>query len=598
MHLVNIPIHNLAAGNMQLLQSSRNTSGLEMSHLRSNLKLKKGARHLLLGRNGCGKTTLLRAIASGKLDGWPQDLRVHLVDQEEPVDLQCSALDIVLAADSELLELNREKAELESRTDEAAGVRLCEIYALEEELGDGQRWTNACKILVGLGFDDASMNTTMAQLSGGWRMRCMLAAGLFMKPELLLLDEPTNHLDITAIHWLQNHLVGEFRGTVLCVSHDHAFVNALANEIIVFTEEHSLEYFTGNLQDLHKHASKMERQCKNDDAARQKRLDQLQKTEEKTKQQVQNMAGRLGSNMDNNSGGYYNRDGMSNIEQFAARAKKKRERVEQRQRPSTVDPVTLQTIEEVDFSWAAALAPKFHSADLALKFAFKEAEPLDLPRDTPMLAASNVSYRYNNAEKDILTNVDLKVFEKCRIAFAGKNGAGKSTLVKILTGEVVPSSGKITRNPDLRIAYFGQHDAEKLQELNITPVQYMAECFPKVREHELCAQLSAFGVSDKMMHCPMGMLSGGHRMRVAFARLCAEEPHLLIMDEPTNHLDIYTIESLCDALKDFQGGVIFVTHNTYLLEAVADSMVVVGGSSTRMEKASLVNKKRFNHDTS
>merc|ERR1712232_1389439 len=148
----------------------------------------------------------------------------------------------------------------------------------------------------------------------------------------------------------------------------------------------------------------------------------------------------------------------------------------------------------------------------------------------------------------------------------------------------------------LRIAYFGQHDAEKLQARRTTPLQYLGECFPKIREHDLQMQLTSFGVTQKMMHRSMRELSGGQRMRVAFARICAEEPHLLILDEPTNHLDIYTIEALCDALKDFQGALIFVTHNRYLIEEVADCMYVVGGQGIKVEKASVRDKKRFSLD--
>lgn len=306
----------------------------------------------------------------------------------------------------------------------------------------------------------------------------------------------------------------------------------------------------------------------------------------------------MSSNIDSNKCGIYQRTGVSNIEKASARAKRDMKKLQQRHKPCAFDPVSLQTIEDDDFSWAAALAPKFHSKDSALKFAFKEAEPLDLPLDTPILELSSVSYRYDNSEENVLTSIDFSILEKCRVAIAGKNGAGKSTFVKLITGELVPTCGEVTRNPNLRIAYFGQHDAELLQQRTVTPLQYLADCFPKVREHELCAQLAAFGVTDKMIQQPMAELSGGQRMRVAFARMCAEEPHLLVLDEPTNHLDIYTIEALSDALKDFQGGVIFVTHNAYLIEEAADSMVVVDGHGTRTEKASSVNKKRFDLDTS
>lgn len=222
---------------------------------------------------------------------------------------------------------------------------------------------------------------------------------------------------------------------------------------------------------------------------------------------------------------------------------------------------------------------------------------MNLPKDIPMLELSGVSFRYTDCEHDVLANLDLPILEKCRIAIAGKNGAGKSTLMGLLTGNLTPACGEVMRNQNLRIAYFGQHDAEMLQQRSTTPLQYLEECFPKMREPELCTQLVAFGVTHDMMQQPMAELSGGQRMRVAFARMCAEEPHLLVLDEPTNHLDIYAIEALSDALKDFQGGVIFVTHNRHLIEEVADIKIVVGGSGIKVEKAALIDKKRFNVDT-
>lgn len=610
MSLVNVPIHSLAAGSQQLLQSSRNSSGLDtglMSHLKCNLRLKAGARHVLLGRNGCGKTTMLRAIASGKLEGWPQDIRVHLVDQDSSVDLACTPLDVVLAADSKHHELEREMAELDeicALSDDAteienAGLRLCEIYDIIAESDDGQRQKRACEILSGLGFEPKMLRSCMQELSGGWRMRCMLAAALFMEPELLLLDEPTNHLDLSAINWFQQHLVNEFPGTVLCVSHDRAFVNTIADEILVFTEERTLEYFTGNLDELHRHAEKIARRTDRHDAARQKQMQQIEKKMEKFDHQLQKMGNGLSSNIESKKYGIYQGLAVTNMDKASARAKKEMKKLERLEREADgersyeVDPVSLQIIETVDDSWAAALAPRFQAEDSALKFAFKEAEPLNLPRDVPMLQLSAASFHYPDSEKDVLTNIDLSIIEGCRIAIVGKNGAGKSTLIKLLSGHFAPTSGEVTRSNNLRIAEFGQHDAEMLQQKHLTPFQYLQECFPKMREHELCEQLNAFGVTPSMMQQPLAELSGGQRMRVAFARMCAEEPHLLILDEPTNHLDVYAIEALCDALKEFQGGVIFASHNRYLVEEVADVAVVVGGGQTRTENASNVDKQRF-----
>lgn len=566
-----------------------------MAHLKCNLRLKEGARHLLLGRNGCGKTTLLRALASGTLDGFPRDLRVQLVGQDAYVDLESSALEVVFASDTALLALQSEATNLEHVCDshedadkiEAAGLRLCEIFDAIEELDDGQRRRRARKILTGLGFADDKMDVPLHKLSGGWRMRAILAAALFMEPGLLLLDEPTNHLDLDAITWLQRHLADEFPGTVLCVSHDRAFVNAVANEIVVFTDNHSLEYFSGNLDDLYKQAAKMARRNDRQDTARQKKVDLIEKQKEKLEVQFDKREINLTANKDNKKYGNYQGTGVTNIDKASAQVKKGVKKLER---------LELEAHEEIDGSWAAALVQKLQNEDSeALKFAFKEAEPLNLPRDTPMLEMSGVGFRYPDGKEDVLTDVHVSIMENSRIAIAGKNGAGKSTLMKLLTGSLTPSSGEVTQNGNLRIAEFGQHDAENLQRHTMTPHQYMEERFPKMPEPAICEQLLAFGVTDEMMQLPMAELSGGQRMRVAFSGMCAEEPHLLVLDEPTNHLDIYAIEALTDALREFKGAVIFVTHNRHLIEAVADNAIVVGGSRTRLEMASQRDKKRFNN---
>jgi len=394
--------------------------------------------------------------------------------------------------------------------------------------------------------------------------------------------------------------VHDFPGTVLCVSHDRAFINAFANEIIVFTEDRSLEYFSGTLDDLYKHAGKIARRGGRQEDALQKQMQQISKKKEKMELQIEKMESGFSSNAGNKRYGTYQCMGATNLDKASAQAKKQERKIERLRReaegqgPQAIDPVSLQIIESNDDSWAAQLAPRFDTTDSALKFAFKEAEALNLPKDIPILELHEVSYRYPNGEENVLVNVDLSIAEKCRIAITGKNGSGKSTLVKLLTGILTPTSGDVMRHQNLRIAYFGQHDAEKLQERRTTPLQYLGDCFPKVLEYDLTMQLASFGITQKMMHQPMAKLSGGQRMRVAFARMCAEEPHLLVLDEPTNHLDIYTIEALCDALKDFQGAVVFVTHNGHLIEEAADCMLIVGEQSVKAEKASLVDKRRFN----
>lgn len=234
--LLELPVHDLAAGSKQLLQSSENRSGLSSgatAHLKKVLRLREHGRHLLLGRNGCGKTTLLRAIAHGELEGWPKSMSTYLVDQELGMDTSLTPLDTVLRGDEVLYALQQEVKDLEAQcgdageSAEAASARLCEIYA---ELNDSRaesevEWRNrALSLLQGLGIAVQQCYEPIQQLSGGWRMRVAIACALFVRPRLLMLDEPTNHLDLAAIAWLSEHL-REYKGTVLCVSHDREFID-------------------------------------------------------------------------------------------------------------------------------------------------------------------------------------------------------------------------------------------------------------------------------------------------------------------------------------------------------------------------------------
>jgi ATPase subunit of ABC transporter with duplicated ATPase domains len=601
-YLVDVAIHDLAAGGKQLFGSSGNCSGMDrgaMMHLNCNLRLKDARRYVLIGRNGCGKSTLLRAVASGKLEGLPQDLRVHLVDQDACIhDDTRSVMDFVLGNNTELEALEEEMAELCALDDFDAGERMNEINDRIVELEESQRpaQRRVQEILRGLGFDNQKMGRPIFELSGGWRMRAMLAAALQMEPEVLLLDEPTNHLDIVAVKWLQKYMVRHFQGTVLCVSHDRAFINEIADEIIVFTECQSLKYHPGNLDDLHKFANKIANQCDRQQHNQKKQIQLSEKKVEKLEQQCIKNDNALSANVGKNKYGNYAGRGNANVSTLLKKVKAMQERKRDEadgHGAYAVDPVSLQVIENDDYSWAASLAPDFHSEDSALKFAFKEAEPLNLPRDTPMLELRNASYRYPTGESNVLVNIDFSIGERSRIAVAGSNGTGKSTLVQLLTGKLDPTCGDVVRHPNLRIASFGQHDAEMLQQFSTTAFQYLETCFPKMREHELREQLLAFGITNQMMKQPLAQLSGGQRMRVAFAKMCAEEPHLLILDEPTNHLDLYAIEALTDALKEFHGSILFVTHNKYLIENVADSMLVVKASGIKRVDASAMNKNRF-----
>lgn len=194
-----------------------------------------------------------------------------------------------------------------------------------------------------------------------------------------------------------------------------------------------------------------------------------------------------------------------------------------------------------------------------------------------MLQLSGAGYSYveSTPEDAVLLDVDLSLLPRSRVALTGRNGSGKSTLVALITGEANPTWGEVHRHGNLRVAHFSQHHAELLPSLAATPLAYMQKCLPKAKEHELLDQLDAVGVDATLASLPLDALSGGQRVRVSLARLCAEDPHLLVLDEPTNHLDIYSIDALAAALRDFAGAVVLVTHDRGLLEDVAEEVLIV-----------------------
>ena len=263
--LVDINISRLSAGDGELaiLDDGRNWSAVSRhayDHLNKNLRLASGRRYLLLGKNGCGKSTLLRAIDSGELEGWPDAVSTFLVDQDLTMDGARTVLETVLAADTDGKAIQDEIGILEEADDgedDESVQRLCDLYEQLEVLGgedEGVKARRAERILAGLGLGDEMAAAEVGSLSGGQRMRVALACALFMSPALLLLDEPTNHLDIPGIRWLTRYLTRDFGGTVLCVSHDRAFIEATATDIIVMGG-HSLDYFHGGLAEFERTAA-------------------------------------------------------------------------------------------------------------------------------------------------------------------------------------------------------------------------------------------------------------------------------------------------------------------------------------------------------
>jgi len=440
--------------------------------------------------------------------------------------------------------------------------RLCEIYE-ELDLLDGEdagvKSRRAAGILAGLGFKAEQLEEPISTLSGGWRMRVALASALFMSPHLLLLDEPTNHLDVKGILWLQRYLCEEFRGTLLCVSHDRSFVDNVATEIMIMHDA-QLDYFTGNLTEFDEQAAEKGAGLEKQVAALDKKRAHIESSVLKMKQAAGGKSGDQKKSAQ--AASRQKKLGRMGLEKAADGTKHN----------SQKHGIRRGALNENDGGWKngkMSAAPLLQRDDPSLQFHFPEAAPLGVSKECTVLEFKNVSFCYPGAAEPVLQGIDLAFTAKCRVAVVGRNGAGKSTFVKLLTQTLNPSHGEVTRHHNLKVALYSQHHTEELEASGAaTPLAYMQECFPELKEQELRSLLGSFGLKGDLALQEMATLSGGQKVRVTFAKMAKEAPHMLVLDEPTNHLDIYSIEALVESLKRFQGGVVIISHNQSLLTAL------------------------------
>lgn len=479
-----------------------------------------GRRYGLIGRNGMGKTTLLRHIANYEIPGFPTFLRVVHVEQEvEPSEH--TVVESVLSADFErqwLLEEEKRLSSNKAGNDQA----LQKLFARMQEIDVWGAEARACAILAGLSFTQERMQQRTMDLSGGWRMRVALAQALFVNPDLLLLDEPTNHLDFPAVIWLEDYLC-KYKHTLVIVSHDRAFINNVITDTVYLTNR-TLLYYKGNYDTFMK--------------TREEQLKQQKKEYEANKEKREHM--------------------QAFIDKFRANAKRAslvQSRIKALARMDVVDEVVEDS--ECVFSLPD---PGIISASAVtcLKVAFGY---------TP----DNILLR------DVSCNVDLQ----SRIGVIGANGAGKSTLVKILLGELEPLEGEVKRNSQARIATFSQHHMDQL-DLSLDSVENLLALYPKTHPQLIRRHLGSFGITGDLALQKVRTLSGGQKSRVALALITWKKPHILMMDEPTNHLDLETIEALIVALRNFPGGVVLISHDQHFLQSIGTEFWgVTGGTVER-----------------
>lgn len=491
----------------------------------TRLELNYGRRYGLIGYNGCGKSTLFSVIGRREIPIQEQIDIHHLAREIPPLDK--SALDAVLDVEKIRIQLEKLAEELAERDDEESQEQLMDIYERLDDMGADTAKAKAGFILHGLGFDKQMQQKKCKDFSGGWRMRIALARALYLKPHMLLLDEPTNHLDLEACVWLEQEL-SNYKRILVIISHSQDFLNGVCTNII-HMDKARLDYYTGNY-----------------DAFVKTRLE-LQEHQMKRYNWEQAQISHMKD--------YIARFGHGSAK-LARQAQSKEKTLAKMVNAGLAEKVT---------------------ADKMLEFYFPPCGKIP----PPVLMIQNISFRYNEKSPWIYKDLEKGIDLDSRIALVGPNGCGKSTLLKLICGEVMPDDGLIRRHSHLRIARYHQHLHESL-DLSLSALEYMMKCFPDIKEREEMRKIiGRYGLSGRQQVCPMRHLSDGQRCRVVFAWLASQVPHMLLLDEPTNHLDMETIDSLAQAINDFEGGMVLVSHDFRLISQVAKEIWICENQTIR-----------------
>ncbi|MDB5797038.1 MAG: transporter [Paucimonas sp.] len=489
-----------------------------------DLTLNPGDHIGLIGPNGAGKSTLFALLRNelhpdqGSID-FPQRWQVAHVAQETPA-LPRPAIEYAIDGDNRLRDLEQQLADAEHITDEAEhGNRVGELHGLLADAGLYTVRSRAEQLLIGLGFSQAQMEQPVSSFSGGWRMRLNLAQALMCPSDLLLLDEPTNHLDLDAILWLEDWLK-RYEGTLLIISHDRDFLDGVVN-VIVHIDDRKLKRYSGNY-------SSFERQ-------RAAQLVLAQAAIEKQARHREHLE--------------------SYINRFRAQATKARQ-AQSRMK-------ALARMEE--------LAPLRAAAE----FSFEFRTPSSAPNPLLVMDGADTGYTLEDGtHKLIVGGINFALQDGQRIGLLGVNGAGKSTLIKTIAGELAPLAGEARFGKNLVIGYFHQHQVDMLRH-DESPLWHLARLAPNVREQELRNFLGSFNFNGNMASSPIAPFSGGEKARLALALIVWQRPNLLLLDEPTNHLDLETREALTEALAQFEGTLVLVSHDRHLLRATTDEFLIV-----------------------
>ena len=540
----------------------------------TTLNFLRGHRYGLVGRNGTGKSTLLKRMQRQQIKDFPSYLRVLHVKQEVPAVME-TPVEYVVNTDTERTALMKEEQDIlekleTAQSSEELTERLTEIYERLEFLEADRAEMRAEDVLKGLRFSKAKINSPIAELSGGWRMRVALAAALFLEPDILLLDEPDNHLDMEAILWLQTYLQS-YEGTVIVVSHDKEFLNAVTTDTIHLFHK-TLRYYHGNYATFEKDVAEKKKKY----AAIQENVDRQREKAKETIQRIQRSVKKGGD--------------QKKLGTVASRKKK----IERTGMEKTENGFRWKVISMGDrvgsvngSKWWQANRPITEAEDKPIKMTLPDVA--DIGVDTPLIQVQKVSFSYGDGAASkpdgshLLNDVTMDITIGSRVVLLGTNGSGKSTLLKMIAGSLKPTSGKIYRHHNLEMSVFGQHHEDDLN-LQLTPLEHMQKLFPLQKELDLRSHLGRYGVAGSMVLRPIGTLSGGQKARVTLASLTITNPHIFVMDEATNHLDMDTIDALLDGLKKYEGGLVIVSHNQRLISELGKELwEVKSGRVTRLE---------------
>jgi ATP-binding cassette, subfamily F, member 3 len=474
----------------------------------------------LIGRNGAGKSTLMKVMI-GSLEADDGSLDMPKGTRIGYIAQEAPAGDFTPFETVLAADTERAALMIESEQEGLDPDRMAEVHERLIAIDAYTAPARASRILVGLGFDEDMQGRPLDSFSGGWKMRVALASLLFSQPDLLLLDEPSNHLDLEATLWLENFLKG-YPAMMVVISHERDLLNNVVDHIL-HLDNGQVTLYSGGYDSF-------ERQR----AERAAQLAAAKASQDAQRAKLQDYVAR-------------NSARASTAKQAQSRAK------------------ALARMQPI-----AAMAE-----DPTLSFDFPSPDELKPPLVTLDLAS--VGYTEG---KPILQRLNLRIDPDDRIALLGRNGNGKTTLARLLAAQLTPMEGQMSASGKMRVGYFTQYQVEELDG-DDTPLEHMTQQMKGASPGAVRAQLGRFGFSGAKATTKVGKLSGGERARLALALITRDAPHMLILDEPTNHLDVDAREALVQALNEYDGTVVLVSHDRHMLELTADRLVLVdGGTAT------------------